>query len=53
MGEKDTYLPLSLGYRIHKDIKGSQMERIPNCGHFIPEDQPELAIKKIVAFLKN
>ena len=53
MGEKDTYLPISLGNRIHKDITGSQMERIPHCGHFIPEDQPELATKMIVMFLSN
>jgi pimeloyl-ACP methyl ester carboxylesterase len=52
-GEKDIYLPISLGNRIHIDITGSQMERFPNCGHFIPEDQPELAAKKIVAFLSN
>jgi pimeloyl-ACP methyl ester carboxylesterase len=52
-GEKDIYLPISLGNRIHKDITGSQMERIPNCGHYIPEDQPELATKIIVAFLNN
>ncbi len=52
-GEKDTYLPISLGNRIHNDIAGSQMEKIPNCGHFIPEDQPELATKIIVAFLSN
>ena len=52
-GEKDIYLPISLGNRIHKNITGSQMERIPNCGHFIPEDQPELATKIIVAFLNN
>jgi len=52
-GEKDTYLPISLGYRIHKDIMGSQMEISPNCGHFVQEDEPELATKKIVAFLKN
>jgi 2-hydroxymuconate-semialdehyde hydrolase len=52
-GEKDVYLPISLGNRIHKDIMGSQMERIPNCGHYIPEDQPELATKLIVAFLRN
>ncbi len=52
-GENDTYLPLSLGDRIHNDIMGSQMERIPNCGHFVPEDQPELATKIIGAFLRN
>ena len=52
-GEKDTFLPISLGNRIHQDIMGSQMQRIPNCGHFIPEDQPELATKMIVAFLSD
>jgi len=52
-GENDRYLPLSLGDRIHKDIMGSQMERIPNCGHYVPEDQPELATKIIVEFLGN
>ncbi len=50
-GENDKYLPLSLGDRIHKDIKGSKMERIPNCGHFVPEDQPERATKIIVEFI--
>ncbi len=50
-GEDDTFLPLSLGERIHKDITGSKMERIPNCGHFVPEDQPERATKIIVEFL--
>jgi pimeloyl-ACP methyl ester carboxylesterase len=50
-GENDKYLPLSLGDRIHKDITGSKMERIPNCGHFVPEDQPERATKIIVEFL--
>jgi len=52
-GEKDTYLPISLGDSIHKDIMGSQMERIPNCGHFVQEDQPELATKIIAEFLIN
>ncbi len=50
-GEADTFLPLSLGDRIHKDITGSRMVRIPNCGHFVPEDQPEHAIKIIVDFI--
>jgi pimeloyl-ACP methyl ester carboxylesterase len=50
-GENDKYLPLSLGERIHKDITGSKMERIPNCGHFVPEDHPELVTKIIAEFL--
>ena len=50
-GENDKYLPLSLGERIHKDITGSKMERIPSCGHFIPEDQPERATELIAEFI--
>jgi pimeloyl-ACP methyl ester carboxylesterase len=51
--ESDKFLPLSLGDRIHEDIAGSQMEIIPNCGHFVPEDQPERATKVIVEFLNS
>ena len=52
-GEEDAFLPLYLADLIHKDIKGSRMERIPNCGHFIPEDQPEKATGLIVDFLNS
>jgi pimeloyl-ACP methyl ester carboxylesterase len=52
-GESDKFLPLHLGDRIHKDIQGSKMERIPNCGHFIPEDQPKRATKIILDFLRS
>jgi len=52
-GEEDAFLPLCLADLIHKDIKGSRMERIPNCGHFIPEDQPEKATGLIVDFLNS
>jgi pimeloyl-ACP methyl ester carboxylesterase len=52
-GEDDTFLPLYLADLIHKDIKGSRMERIPNCGHFIQEDQPERATEMIVRFLNG
>ena len=50
-GEEDTYLPIYLGDQIHNDIPGSIMEKIPNCGHFVQEDQPELAAKLMVEFL--
>jgi pimeloyl-ACP methyl ester carboxylesterase len=50
-GENDKFLPLYLGERIQKDIKGSKMEKIPNCGHFVQEDQPGRARKAISEFL--
>jgi pimeloyl-ACP methyl ester carboxylesterase len=52
-GEDDTFLPLSLGDRIHNDIRGSKMEIIPDCGHFIPEDQPGKATEIIIEFLSS
>ena len=52
-GENDKYLPLSLGERIHKDIVGSKMEIMPDCGHFVQEDQPEKATKIIAEFLSS
>jgi pimeloyl-ACP methyl ester carboxylesterase len=52
-GEEDTFLPLYLADLIHRDIKGSRMETIPNCGHFIQEDEPERATEIIVAFLNG
>ena len=52
-GEDDTFLPLYLADLIHKDIKGSEMERLPDCGHFIQEDQPERATEIIVEFLNS
>jgi pimeloyl-ACP methyl ester carboxylesterase len=50
-GENDMFLPLSLGKQIHRDIAGSKMEILPNCGHFIQEDQPDRATEIIVEFL--
>lgn len=52
-GEDDKFLPLSLGDRIQKDIKGSRMEIIPNCGHFVQEDKPERATEIIIDFLSS
>jgi pimeloyl-ACP methyl ester carboxylesterase len=52
-GEKDKFLPLSLGEKIHKDIPGSKMEILSDCGHFIQEDQPEKATEIIIEFLSS
>jgi len=52
-GEDDKFLPLSLGNRIHKNITGSRMEIIPDCGHFVQEDKPERATEIIADFLSS
>lgn len=52
-GDSDAYLPLSLGERLHQDIAGSKMEVLPNCGHFVQEDEPAKVTELIVDFLND
>ena len=52
-GEDDWYLPPYLGDKILADIPGSKMEKLPDCGHYVPEDQPERATKLMVEFLER
>ena len=51
--DTDAYLPISLGERIHEDIAGSKMEVLPNCGHFLQEDEPDKVTELIVHFLED
>ena len=50
-GDKDKFLPLSLGKRILQDIRGSELVVIPNCGHFVQEEKPKMVTKIIIEFL--
>lgn len=51
--EEDAYLPLALGERIHQRIAGSGFTKLPKCGHFMQEDQPEKVTKLIIEFLQR
>jgi pimeloyl-ACP methyl ester carboxylesterase len=51
--EDDSFFPVSVGDRIHSQIKGSSLVRIPDCGHFIPEERPITATQIIIDFLKT
>jgi pimeloyl-ACP methyl ester carboxylesterase len=39
--EKDPSAPLSIAHRLQADIAGSTLKTIPDCGHFLTEDQPD------------
>ncbi len=51
--DKDEFLPYDMGERIHKDIKGSKMVTLKDCGHFIQEEQPKQAAEIILQFLNK
>ena len=51
--ENDVFLPYSLGERIHREISGSKMVKIEDCGHFLQEEKPEQAVDIIRQFLNE
>lgn len=51
-GEEDTWIPPDRGNMLHEMIPGSLLHVIPDAGHLIIEEQPELLIDKIQAFFK-
>ncbi len=53
VGELDTLTPPSMSENIMKEIKGSYMKVIPNAGHLINIEKPELFNINLINFLKN
>ena len=52
-GEQDTWIPLEVGKSLHKKIPGSIFHSIPDSGHLVIEEQPELLGEKIGLFLNG
>ncbi len=50
-GQDDQATPVKYGYILQRNILNSRLEILPNCGHFIYQDQPEQLIKIIRGFL--
>ena len=54
-GEKDLVLPdvaKTMG-RIANDCPGTEVTSIPNCGHFLQEDEPELVGRLMAEFFNQ
>jgi pimeloyl-ACP methyl ester carboxylesterase len=51
-GEKDIWLASEMR-RIGQEIPDSNITSIPNCGHFLQEDQPERLSELLVEFLSK
>jgi pimeloyl-ACP methyl ester carboxylesterase len=50
-GKEDTWIPLEQGKLLQELIPGSLFDVIPNAGHLVIEEEPELLIDKIQLFL--
>ncbi len=49
-GDADPYLGATIAEKLHREIPGSRLVRIPTGGHFIQEDEPERIARELIAF---
>ncbi len=52
-GREDTWIPLEQGKVLHDMIPNSLFHVIPDAGHLVIEEQPDLLIEKIRPFLQD
>jgi 3-oxoadipate enol-lactonase len=52
VGDKDKYTTMEMGQYLHKEIEGSKLEIIPDCGHMVHIEQPEKLNEVIGEFLR-
>jgi pimeloyl-ACP methyl ester carboxylesterase len=52
-GDADIYLSEIISERLHREIPGSQLEHIPNAGHYLQEDEPEKLTDIIMQFFEE
>lgn len=52
-GEADAYLGSTISEKLHSEIPGSELAFIPDGGHFIQIDVPDLLVQKWNRFIKS
>lgn len=52
-GDADVYLTERIAERLHEDLPGSRLVRIPTAGHFLQEDEPELVSSTLIEFFQR
>jgi pimeloyl-ACP methyl ester carboxylesterase len=52
-GQEDRVFPLSVGEELQRTIKGSALVRIPKAGHIPQWEQPDLANRAMIEFLRR
>lgn len=49
-GEKDNWIPISIGKELHKMLPNSTFLSVPDSNHLVQMDKPEIIIQEIVNF---
>jgi pimeloyl-ACP methyl ester carboxylesterase len=52
-GEEDAWLNPSQADQLHEAIQDSRLRKVPEVGHFLPEDAPEELAKVLADFLSE
>lgn len=50
-GAEDKFLAPASGRRLAEELQDATFELVPDCGHFLPEERPDLLIERLQAFL--
>ncbi len=51
-GEEDTWIPCEQAHTLHNKIQGSELITIPNAGHLVIEEAPDILAKEIRHFFE-
>lgn len=52
-GEQDTWHPLSFGTELHAAVPSSRLEVVPDAGHNVHQEKPDLVNPLLVRFLRG
>ena len=52
-GEEDAITPLSMAHAFHRQIVGSRLQVIAQCGHLPPLEKPDAFVAAVTGFLRS
>jgi pimeloyl-ACP methyl ester carboxylesterase len=52
-GDRDRYFPLNVPLTMHQAIPNAELGILPNCGHGLPGEQPEMFATALIDFLSR